>query len=86
MVSDEDGHAVYCGRGELSDVLAALEARFGEPESANIVWKPQSTVDVSGDQAAALLKLLSSLEDSDDVQSVFANFEIAEAEMERLAG
>ncbi len=67
-------------------MLAALEARFGEPESANIVWKPQSTVDVSGDQAAALLKLLSSLEDSDDVQSVFANFEIAEAEMERLAG
>jgi YebC/PmpR family DNA-binding regulatory protein len=86
VVSDEDGHAIYCARESLADVLGALEAKFGAPESANIVWKAQNTIDVSGDQAATLLKLLSSLEDSDDVRNVFANFEISESEMERLAG
>jgi YebC/PmpR family DNA-binding regulatory protein len=84
--SDEEGHAIYCARGDLSEVLGTLEGRFGAPESANIIWRPQSTIDVSGDQAATLLKLLASLEDSDDVQNVFANFEISDSEMERLAG
>jgi len=85
VVSDQDGHVVTCAREDLSDVAAALEARFGEPESANMVWRPQTSVDIEGEAAASVLKLLSSLEDSDDVQNVFANFEISEEEMERLA-
>jgi YebC/PmpR family DNA-binding regulatory protein len=84
--SDESGHVVTCARGGLADVVGALQARFGEPESANIVWRPQSTTAVTGDAAASLLKLLAALEDSDDVQNVFANYEISEAELERLAG
>jgi YebC/PmpR family DNA-binding regulatory protein len=86
VVSDEEGHSIYCGRGDLAEVLAALEPKLGAPESAKIVWKPQNTINVAGDQAATLVKLLSQLEDSDDVQNVFANFEISDAEMERLAG
>jgi YebC/PmpR family DNA-binding regulatory protein len=86
VASDEDGHAVTCAREGLSDVAAALEAKFGPPEAAAMVWRPQATIGISGDKAASLLKLLALLEDSDDVQNVFANYEISEAELEALAG
>ncbi|MGD2134355.1 MAG: YebC/PmpR family DNA-binding transcriptional regulator [Maricaulaceae bacterium] len=85
VVSDEDGHVITCAREDLSEVLKTLEASFGEPQSAAIVWKPQNTIEIEGDKAATLLKLLSALEDSDDVQNVFANFDISDEEMERLS-
>jgi YebC/PmpR family DNA-binding regulatory protein len=86
VASDEDGHVVICSRDSLAEVAAALEAKFGAPESANFIWRPQSTVEVSGEKAQALLKMLAAIEDSDDVQKVFANFEIPESEMAQLAG
>ena len=86
VISDDDAHVIYCARESLSDVAGALEERFDAPEAAAIVWRPQNTIDIDGDKAATLLKLLSALEESDDVQNVFANFEISDEEMERLAG
>jgi transcriptional/translational regulatory protein YebC/TACO1 len=68
----------------FSAVRDALEQRFGPPERAGLVWRPQSTVPVGEEDAATLLKLLDALEDNDDVQRVFANFEIGDDVMARL--
>ena len=81
---DEGGHWITCAREDLAQVAASLEARFGEAKAAKIIWKPQNTIDVAGEQAQALLKLIGALEDSDDVQNVYANFEISASEMEKL--
>ena len=64
---------------------AALEARFGEPEAARLDWRPTTTVTLDEAQAAGVMKLLDALEDSDDVQNVYANFEIPEAVLARLS-
>ncbi len=84
VVSDEDTHTVYCAREDLSEVARALEERFGEAASANMIWKPQNTIAVGADKAPTLLKLLEALEDSDDVQNVYANYDIADEVMESL--
>ncbi len=84
--SSDEMHEIYCAFDQLADVASALEKRFGEPQSAKPVWKPQNTIPVEGDKAATLLKLMNALDDCDDVQNVYANFEISDEEMERLAG
>ena len=66
-------------------VKEALEARFGKAETARLDWSPQTTVPVDEDTAAALFKLLDILDDSDDVQRVAANFDVADDVMERLS-
>jgi len=83
--SSEDTHEVYCAFDQLNEVSSALEKTFGEANSAKPIWKPQNTIDVEGDKAATLLKLMNALDDCDDVQNVYANFEISDEEMERLA-
>jgi len=85
---DEDTPATYevlSAADAFSDVRDALTARFGDPRQARLGWRPLSTQPVAGDQAQSLLKLLDVLEDSDDVQEVFSNVEIAEADMQRLS-
>ena len=84
VVSDADTHIIYCAREDLHEVVKALEASFGEPSSANMIWKPQNTIDVGADKAGTVLKLMDALEDSDDVQNVYANFDISEEVMESL--
>ena len=83
--SSDDGHLIYTAADMLAETAGALEASFGEATSAKLIWKPQNTIDVSGDKAATLLKLLNALDDCDDVQDVYANFDISAEEMERLA-
>lgn len=83
--SSQGSHEVYCAFDRLGDVCAALEDRFGETRTARPLWRPQSTVSVSGDKAETLMKLMNALDDCDDVQNVYANFEISDEEMERLA-
>jgi YebC/PmpR family DNA-binding regulatory protein len=85
VASGEDGHEVTCEPDDFGDVVAALEAKFGEPESARLVWKPQTTVDVDADAASTLVKLIDALEESDDVQAVWANFEMSDEVMASLA-
>lgn len=69
---------------EFMQVKDALEKSLGAPQSAALVWKPQNTVDVTAEQAKDLLDLIEALEDSDDVQNVFSNFEIDEETMASL--
>ena len=86
VVSDEDGHTINCAVDALGAVRDALEAKFGTPEQAKLVWKPQATIPLDEEAARTLLKFLDALDDNDDVQSVAANYEIAEDLMARLVG
>jgi transcriptional/translational regulatory protein YebC/TACO1 len=83
--SGEDGHEVTCAVEDFFPVRDALEARFGPPESARVEWRPTTTVTLDEERAATVLKLLEALEDSDDVQNVWANFDIPDAVMARLS-
>ena len=83
--SGDEGHDIYCRPDDFNTVREALEGGLGEAETARLDWRPQNTVDVDEGQAQTLLKLLDVLEDSDDVQRVAANFEIADDVMERLS-
>jgi YebC/PmpR family DNA-binding regulatory protein len=83
--SDEETHTIYAAFEQLSDVAQALEAQLGAPKSTSIVWRPKSLTPITGDAVGTLIKLLDSLEDDDDVQNVYSNEDIAEAELEKLA-
>ena len=83
--SGPDGHDVTCAIEDFFAVRDALEARFGPPESAKFDWRPSTSVTLDEDRAASLLKLIDALEDNDDVQNVFANFDIPEAVLQRLS-
>lgn len=83
--SSDEGHEVICGSDSLHAVAGELEARFGEAASARLAWKPQNLVPVDADKAESVLKLMDTLDDNDDVQNVFANFDIADDVMESLA-
>ena len=84
--SDEETHTIYTAFGDLNEVAQALEAALGAPKSAAIAWRPKSLTPVTGDAVAALMKMLDALEDDDDVQNVYGNYEISDEDAERLAG
>ncbi len=69
---------------DFNTVRDALEQRFGPAASARLVWRAKTTAPIDEDNAIALFRLLETLEDSDDVQNVYANFEVAEDVMARL--
>ena len=85
VIFNEAGHEVYTTPEALRDVAKALEAKFGEPRKAALVWKPQNTVSVSDEHGEKLLRLLESLTEHDDVQNVFANFEMSDAVLQKLS-
>ena len=76
--SSEDGHEIWTAADALHEVMKALEPVLGEPEGAKLAWRPKDSVDVGADVAAQLLKMIDALEDSDDVQSVWGNYEMSE--------
>lgn len=84
VVSGEDGHTITCAFGDLGAVSAALESALGEPQEVQIIWKPQNGTPVDAEKAATLMKLLAILEDDDDVQNVFSNFEVDDEVMAKL--
>ena len=83
--SDDEAHEVTAAVDDFFAVRDALEARFGAPESARLDWRPTTSVTLDEDRAASLLKLLDALEESDDVQNVYANFDIPDAVMQKLS-
>ena len=85
VVSSEGGHEIYTTQDSLRDVAKALEAKFGEARKAALVWKPQNTVAVNDDQGEKLLKLIETLNEHDDVQNVYANFEVSDALMSKMS-
>jgi YebC/PmpR family DNA-binding regulatory protein len=84
VTSSEDGHEIWTDQGLLHEVVKALEPVLGEAEGAKLAWRPQVMVDVGESDAATLFKLLDALDDDDDVQTVWANYEISDAVMETL--
>ena len=80
----QSSYEFICSPEEFNNVREYLEDEYGQPESAGLSWKPQSTVELSADQASTLLKLLDVLDDNDDVQSTAANFEISDEVLEKL--
>lgn len=78
------GHEIICAADELNDVRDALTERFGNAQSGALEWRPQITVAADESTAATLIKLLGVLDDNDDVQAVFANYEISDELMTRL--
>jgi YebC/PmpR family DNA-binding regulatory protein len=83
--SGGEEHAVTTAPETLNAVRDALEQRFGAPQSAKLVWKPKTLMPVEGESADHLFKLLETLEDSDDVQSVYANFDASDEVMARVS-
>ena len=83
--SSEDGHVLYCDAESLHEVAKTLEEKFGEPQGAKIIWKPQNSIEVDDEKGEKLLKLLDALEDNDDVQNVYANFEVSDAVIEKMS-
>jgi len=83
--SDDDGHRVWTSVESLHEVAKALEPMLGEAESTRLGWKPSLEVEVRGDDAAQLMKLLDALDEDDDVQTVWGNERAPDEELERLA-
>ena len=83
--SDAEAHEVTCAVDDFLAVRDALEARFGAPETAKLDWRPASSVTLDEERAGSVLKLLDVLEDNDDVQNVYANFDIPDAVMQKLS-
>ena len=86
VVSSEGGHEIYAGQATFHDVAKALEAKFGEPRKAALTWKPHNTVAVDDETGEKLLKLIDLLNEHDDVQNVYANFEVSDALMAKMGG
>ncbi len=83
--STDEEYVILCAPDALNAVRDALEKRFGAPARRRVVWKPKTLAPVEGETAEALFKLLEALEDSDDVQTVFANFEVSDDVLARLS-
>ena len=86
VASSDDGHEVITSIEGMKDVAKALEEKFGEPRRTALVWRPQNTIAVDDEAGEKILKLVGSLEDNDDVQKVYANFEVSDALIAKLEG
>jgi YebC/PmpR family DNA-binding regulatory protein len=85
VTSDEDGHTIICGFEDIGEVSKALEDKLGEAETVKAIWKAQNTVPVDEEKAQSLMKLIDTLEDDDDVQNVYSNFEVSDEVMAKLS-
>jgi YebC/PmpR family DNA-binding regulatory protein len=85
VTSNEDGHQILATPDSLNDVTKALEAKFGEPRKSAMLWKPQNTIALDDEAGEKILRLIESLDDSDDVQNVYANFEVSDALMQKMS-
>jgi transcriptional/translational regulatory protein YebC/TACO1 len=83
-ISTEEGHEFLCRVEDFATVRDALEAKFGPPQSAAIAWRAQNYVAVPDETGEQLVKLLEVLDDHDDIQHVYGNYELSDALMEKL--
>ncbi len=82
---DEDGHRIWTSIETLHQVARALEPMLGEAEGAKLAWRPQTEVEVRGDDAQKLANLMDALDEDDDVQTVWGNEKVSDEELEKLA-
>ena len=85
VTSGDDGHQIFTTPDSLREVAKTLEAKFGEPRKSAMLWKPQNTVAVDDETGEKLLRLIESLDESDDVQNVYANFEVSDALVQKMS-
>jgi YebC/PmpR family DNA-binding regulatory protein len=85
VTSNDDGHQIITAPDTLNDVAKALEAKFGEPRKASLLWRPQNTVALDDEAGEKVLRLIESLDDSDDVQNVYANFEVSDTLVAKMS-
>jgi YebC/PmpR family DNA-binding regulatory protein len=83
--SDEEGHEIWTSVDSLHEVAKALEGALGEADAVKLGWKPQNETVVTGDDAEKLMKLIDALEEDDDVQTVWGNYDVPDEELEKLA-
>ena len=84
--SDEDGHTIFTAFEDLNGVIEALETALGAAKSTGIIWRPQNLVPIAGDDCGVLMKLINTLDDDDDVQAVWANFDMSDEDLAKYAG
>ena len=84
VTSDENSHLIIAAFEDLSDVAKALEQSLGEAESVKPIWKAQTGTPMDEEKAESLMKLIAAIEDDDDVQNVYSNFEIDDEVLQRL--
>ena len=82
--SDEDEHEIWTAMDALHEVAKALEEVLGAADSAKLAWRPQTTIEVDEGSAATLMKLIDTLEEDDDVQTVWGNYEVSDEVMAKL--
>jgi YebC/PmpR family DNA-binding regulatory protein len=83
--SDDEQHVIQTTFEQMNSVARALEEKLGEAESVRAVWKPQTLTPVEGEKAEGLMKLIATLEDDDDVQNVYANYDVDESTLSELS-
>jgi YebC/PmpR family DNA-binding regulatory protein len=85
VVSNAQGHEIYTAQDSLREVAKALEAKFGEPRKSALLWKPQNTIALDDEKGEQLIELIEMLEEHDDVQNVYANFEVSDALVAKMS-
>jgi YebC/PmpR family DNA-binding regulatory protein len=83
--SDDESHVITCAFEAIGEVSKALETALGEAESVKVIWRPQTNVPVDEERAQSLMRLVATLEDDDDVQNVYANFEVDDETLAKLS-
>jgi len=86
IASTDDGHEIWTAADDLHQVASDLEKSLGEAETVKLAWKPNLTVDMDEKNASTLLKLIDVLDDDDDVQTVWGNYDISDDVMEKVGG
>jgi YebC/PmpR family DNA-binding regulatory protein len=86
IYEDAPGHTIWTAFEDLNEVAEAMSKVLGDPKSTAIVWKPQSTVPVTGETVGTLMKLLDALDSEDDVQNVYSNEDISDEDLAKYAG
>ena len=85
-ISNEDTHEIYCKADELHSISAGLENQLGEPNSVSIIWKPETLIPADIELMEKIIKMIDALEDSDDIQNVYTNFDATDEVLEQLSG
>ncbi len=82
--SSDEGHDLICSPDQLHEVAGVLAEKHGEPKSIGIIWKPKDLIELDDETGVKLLRMLEALDDSDDVQNVYANFEVSDTAIELM--
>ncbi len=85
VISDDDGHILTCAFADVSEIASSLEQSLGTADTVKVIWKPQNLIEIDVEKAKTIMKLLNALEDDDDVQNVYTNFEVSDETIQLLA-